>query len=181
MSSQYPQHNGPHHGHYQGWGQPPANTPPPPKRKTGRIIAAGAIGASLFLCIIVAVASAPDDSSGTAAPAETRTTQPAEKPTTADEKPVKEEAPAEKPKKEAPKAEEYGDGDYEVGVDIKPGTYISEGAKTGVFEFCSATTKPTDGSMPELESANANERVILTVGANSGIVSISGCEPFKRR
>ena len=75
----------------------------------------------------------------------------------------------------------FGDGDYQVGVDIQPGTYVSPGATHGVFELCLASTTTSDGTVGELESANADEQVILTVTENDDVVSISGCDPFVLR
>jgi hypothetical protein len=76
----------------------------------------------------------------------------------------------------------YADGDYIIGEDIPPGTYQTPGAQAGAFEFCMVSTKPTaDGVMPQLKSANANERIIITLTAKDGILSIAGCEPLTRR
>ena len=76
----------------------------------------------------------------------------------------------------------YGDGDYMVGEDIPAGTYVSTGAQASIFELCSITTAPTaKGAMPQWKTGNKDERVIITLTADDGVVSISGCEPLKRR
>ena len=35
--------------------------------------------------------------------------------------------------------------------------------------------------MPQWKTGNKDERVIFTLSAEDGVVSISGCEPLKRR
>jgi hypothetical protein len=77
---------------------------------------------------------------------------------------------------------EYPNGDYVVGEDIPAGTYQTAGAEKGIFEFCSVTTDPVDeAKFPQLKSANADERIIITLTKADGVVSISGCEPLTRR
>ncbi|MBA4865944.1 hypothetical protein H1V43_32290 [Streptomyces sp. PSKA54] len=79
-------------------------------------------------------------------------------------------------------SEGYGDGDYVVGDDIPAGTYETSGAKSGVFELCTITTEPTsDTKFPQLKTANADERIIITLTKDDGVVSISGCEPLTPR
>jgi hypothetical protein len=91
-------------------------------------------------------------------------------------------APTKKTNTPTVKPAGYADGDYIIGEDIPPGTYQTPGAQAGVFEFCMVSTKPTaDGVMPQLKSANANERIIITLTAKDGILSIAGCEPLTRR
>jgi hypothetical protein len=69
-----------------------------------------------------------------------------------------------------------------VGEDIPAGTYQTAGAEKGIFEFCSVTTDPVDeAKFPQLKSANADERIIITLTKADGVVSISGCEPLTRR
>jgi hypothetical protein len=113
----------------------------------------------------------------------------AETPAKADAKPapVKKPSPSTKPPaKQAtppkPKAVDYPDGDYVVGEDIPAGTYETPGAQKGLFEFCSITSDPVDESkFPLLKSANADERIIVTLTKADGVVTISGCEPLKPR
>jgi hypothetical protein len=91
-------------------------------------------------------------------------------------------APTTKADPPATKPAGYANGDYIISEDIPPGTYQTPGAQSGAFEFCMVSTKPTvDGVMPQLKSANANERIIITITAKDGVLSISGCEPLTRR
>jgi hypothetical protein len=84
----------------------------------------------------------------------------------------------EKPKK----VTSFPDGDYQVGVDIPTGTYESEGAKEGLFEFCMITTEGDgNNNWGQIKSANANERIIITLKTSDKVVSVSGCEPLVRR
>ena len=78
--------------------------------------------------------------------------------------------------------EEYSDGDYEVGKDIPAGAYESAGAKPDVIEYCSITTKPTsDATLPQIKTAEANERIIIKLSKADGVVTIKGCEPLTQR
>ncbi|MEU4219598.1 hypothetical protein [Actinoplanes sp. NPDC026623] len=52
----------------------------------------------------------------------------------------------------------FGDGAYEVGIDVAPGKYKSSGATEGIFEFCTVST---------IKSGQT--------------VEASGCEEFRRR
>jgi hypothetical protein len=90
------------------------------------------------------------------------------------------DAPAKKPG--AKKAQEFKDGDYVVGEDIPAGTYATDGAQKGVFEFCAITTKPADSAtLPQIKSADADQRIIITLTKADGVVTINGCEPLKPR
>lgn len=81
----------------------------------------------------------------------------------------------------AAKEKDYPDGDYIVGEDIPPGTYTTTGAAPGEF-LCAITTKPTDDTtFPQLKSADANERIIITLTKADGTVTIQGCEPLTAR
>lgn len=89
---------------------------------------------------------------------------------------------APEPVEKAEKPKEYADGDYVVGEDIPAGTYSSKGATPGLFELCTITTDPTsDSKFPQLKTANAKERVIITLSRSDGVVSVQGCEPLTRR
>lgn len=187
MSNQYPQ---------QPYGQPqqtfaggPGYPPPPKKRMSGgalvAIIIGSVLGGLLLLLLIIGLAVGDDPSPSddgasvlevTASPSESAAKAPA-KP--AEKTPEK----SEKPKPAEPKkTAEYPSGDYVVGEDIPAGTYTSAGAEKGIFELCSITTEPTgDMTMPKIKTANADERVIITLEKADGVVSISGCEPLKPR
>jgi len=156
-------------GHYYGpYG-------PPPKKPMG----AGAIVAIVFgslvgVFVLIGVLGAAFGDDDKAKPRATPTTHmPAAAQTT---------EPAKAPDSPATKPAGYADGDYIVGEDIPPGTYQTVGAQAGAFEFCMVSTKPTvDGVFPQLKSANKDERIIITIKAEDGVLSISGCEPLTRR
>lgn len=159
-----PQH--PPSQHYGPYG-------PPPKKSMGAgaivaIVLGSIFGGLVLIGILGAALGTEDKDEPRAAPSTTgapKTTAPAKKT----------ELPAAKPAG-------YGDGDYIIGEDIPPGTYQTPGAQAGAFEFCMVSTKPTvDGVMAQLKSANANERIIITITAKDGILSIAGCEPLTRR
>ncbi|MFC9941540.1 hypothetical protein [Streptomyces pratensis] len=188
MTDRYPPQQ-PYGQPYQGqaFAGGPGYPPPPKKKMSGGAIVAivlGSVFGGLFiLLVIIGLAvdddstqaegkspilevTAPADESATAAPA-----KPAEKtPEKAAEKP--------EPKKDP----EYSSGDWVVGEDIPAGTYTSAGAEKGIFELCTITTDPSgDTTMPKIKTANADERVIITLAEEDGVVSISGCEPLKPR
>jgi transcription elongation factor len=77
--------------------------------------------------------------------------------------------------------EEYGDGDYQVGTDIPAGTYESAGASSDGVGFCAITTEPTGSKLPQAKSAEAGERIIITLEKGDGVVSVQGCEPLTPR
>lgn len=191
----------PPHGHrpQPGYGHPqqpytgpimggprPYQPPPEPKKPmSGWAVAGITLGVIFFLGLVAGLVDDDDDSSTTSRkPATTSTTPSVE----ADDKPASPtpaKAPTTKaaPAPQKPKVVQYTDGDYMVGEDIPAGTYESKGAKKSLFEFCSVTTDPPEGSskFPQLKSANANERIIITLTKADGVVSISGCEPLTPR
>lgn len=162
---------------------PPYQHPEPPKKKSwvARHKILTVVGALIAVFIIGGIASGggEDTSSDTAQTAPEKET---------DAKPADDakEAPADKPaeKKPAePKGNSYSDGDYVVGEDIPAGTYTSSGAKEGLFEMCVISTEG-DGTlehMAQLKSANADERIIITLAKADGILTIAGCEDLKPR
>lgn len=187
MSNQYPQQ---HYGQpYPG--QPfaggPGYPPPPKKMGTGAIVAIvlGSIFGFFVLLVILGLALGDDSSQGSGRTPGGAAGEPAAKESgePLDAKPAEKstEKPAEE-KPEAGKDREYPSGDYVVGEDIPAGTYASAGAEKGVFEFCSITTEPTgDLTMPQIKTANADERIIITLAKEDGVVTISNCEPLKLR
>ncbi|MFJ2477096.1 hypothetical protein ACIOWI_29680 [Streptomyces sp. NPDC087659] len=199
MSQQYPGPQQPYNQQpYQGHtyaGVPGQYPPPQPpkKRLSGWAITGIAVGGFFAFMLVLGAIVGPQDAgtdgkdAAAVAPATTAPTQapePAPTPTKAAEKKAPASPPAAKPKPKpaAPAPVEYADGDYVVGEDIPPGTYISAGAKKGLFEFCSITTDPTaEGKWPQLKSANADERIIITLTKGDGVVSVSNCEPLQPR
>ena len=152
--------------------------PPPQKKGMG----AGAIVAIVFgsifggLVLIGALASIGDSDDRTDAKP-TRTAVAAAPPATKSPTAPSRTAAA-KPKATAAG---YGDGDYLIGEDIPPGTYETPGAQAGIFEFCMVSTKPADGGLGQMRSANKDERIIITITKDDTLLTVSGCEPLKRR
>lgn len=155
-----------------GWGYPPNYGPPPKRGMSAGAIVAIVLGSVVGVIVLLGVLGAAIGDDDKAKPRATPAT-PA---------PAKSTPPAKKTPTSDPKRTGYVDGDYIIGEDIPPGTYQTPGAQAGAFEFCMVSTKPTaDGVMPQLKSANANERIIITLTAKDGVLSITGCEPLTRR
>lgn len=159
--------------------QPPA--PEPRRNWFARHKILTALGALLPVLIVIGIASGGGGSKP--APAPTKTTATPSKAPTSTPPRTPSQAPSATPTTEdTPAAAEYSDGDYVVGEDIPAGTYTSEGATPGAFELCMISTDPTDSeTWPQLKSANADERIIITLSKADGVVTLAGCEPLKRR
>jgi len=154
-------------GHYYG-----PYGPPPKKRMGAGAIVAIVFGSIVGVLVLIGIIESAlgTDTKGAPQAAPSSTTAP------------KTKTPARKTDPPATKPAGYADGDYIIGEDIPPGTYQTVGAQAGAFEFCMVSTKPTaDGVFPQLKSANKDERIIITIAAKDGILSISGCEPLTRR
>jgi len=80
---------------------------------------------------------------------------------------------------QAPEAP-FGDGDHLVGADVKPGTYRSTGASEGLVDLCMVSVLDGDGNVLDMKSGNGDSDVIIKVSASGDVVSVTGCEPFKR-
>jgi hypothetical protein len=148
-------------------GQPPPQPPPREKSNLKKALGFGCLAliALVVLIVIVVVATSGEDEDGGPAPEKTS-------------EPPKEESPTASPRNTA---KSYGDGDYTVGRDIPAGTYESAGAKDDVVEACSITTEPKGDKLPQLKTAERNERIIITLSAGDGTVTVQGCEPLRRR
>lgn len=157
MSNQYPPqqpYGQPHQTYVGGPGYPP----PPKKKMSGGAIVAIVIGSVLggiFLLLLIIGLAVSDDSSTSEgkAPSLEVTAPSSESAAAAPAKPA-EKTPEKAAKETEPeKVTEYPPGDYVVGEDIPAGTYTSDGAEKGIFEFCSITTEPTgDTTMPKIKS-----------------------------
>lgn len=197
MSQQYP--NQPQDPNQSPWGaqpqgqtygQPPAPyqpaPPQPPKRNWfGRHKILTIVGALVAVLIIGGIASGGSDDTGSdtskTAPEKEADAKPAGD--DAKDKPADEPKAKDKPKAAEPESKSYGDGDYVIGEDIPAGTYTSAGAKKGLFEMCVISTEG-DGTlehMAQLKSANADERIIITLAKADGVLTIAGCEDLKPR
>lgn len=181
-----------------GWGpQPPtwgAPPPRPPRKSAGQILSyviLSAVGVCLVVGAIGLAFSSNDDTNAFSSPTSEAPLAVEEEPATGPDEALEDpqeqnqegqdelDAEAEE---EAAKDGEYSDGDYLVGEDMPSGTYTTAGAKSGIFEFCSITTEPTsDTKFPQLKAANADERIIITLSKEDGVVTIQGCEPLTLR
>jgi hypothetical protein len=77
----------------------------------------------------------------------------------------------------------FGDGFWVVGEEIVPGTYKSNGAQAGVFEFCMVTTYAGDdetSNILNIASANADEPMRIKLSGKVKGVKVSGCEDFTK-
>jgi hypothetical protein len=180
---QQPYNQQPYQGPYAGGPAPYQPPPPPPKKFMNgwAIFGFTLIGIFVFLVFIGFLGAVGDTISPQADNKATPVASSKAAPEKKDDTPGKSQSakPAEKP---AAKPNEYAEGDYVVGEDIPPGTYTTTGAKKGFFELCSISTEPTaDGVMPKWKTANANERIIITLSKDDGIVTIQGCEPLRPR
>ena len=177
MSHQYP---GPQQPYQPYQGPAPYQPPPPPKKGMSAWAIVGiTLGGIVAFFIIVGIAVGGTDTDKTTARKSTPAATPQKK---APSEAVKDAAQDPKPQEQPAKPNEYGEGDWVVGEDIPPGTYTTPGAKAGAFEFCSVTTKPTDDAkFPQIKSANANERIVITLTKADGVVTVQGCEPLTLR
>lgn len=160
----------------------PPYQPEPPKKKSwiARHKSLAVIGTLVALLVVGGIASGggEDTASDTANTAPGKETD--AKPAGAGDKEAPADKPADKPK---PESKSYGDGDYVVGEDIPAGKYTSTGAKKGLFEMCVISTEG-DGTiehMGQLKSANADERIIITLAKADGVLTVAGCEDLKPR
>lgn len=161
--------------------------PHQPQRNKGLRIAAfgcgGVLGLALFASCVALVAGSDDDKEDGGATVTTSSAPVSASPSASSAKPSSPATPVttEPTPPPQPSPASFGNGDFEVGKDVKPGTYVSKGAEEGLFDLCTATTESADGMINELKSANAGEQVILKVTSSDSVVSIDGCEPFVLR
>ncbi|OLT13397.1 hypothetical protein BJF78_03500 [Pseudonocardia sp. CNS-139] len=72
------------------------------------------------------------------------------------------------------------EGEWTVPDQVAPGRYRSTGAKPGIFDVCTATTRSAEGDVVDWRIANAGEQVLITVGAGVASFANANCEPFVR-
>lgn len=147
--------------------QPPHHPHRRKKSSKGKILGFGCLGliAVIAVIVVITVVAMGGEESGGPAPDETSAT-----PTERSPEPTAEDT-----------AKSYGDGDYTVGRDIPAGTYESAGAKEDVVEGCLITTEPKGDKLPQTKTADRNERVVITLSAADGTLTVQGCEPLRRR
>jgi hypothetical protein len=72
-----------------------------------------------------------------------------------------------------------GDGTYEVGVDVKPGTYVSAAPDANCYW---ARLKGSGGSLDDiLANNNTSGRSVVTIKKTDKFFESSGCEPWTKR
>lgn len=71
------------------------------------------------------------------------------------------------------------DGTYIVGRDVQPGTYITAGARPGIFELCTVQTF-AGGNAPQNTTGGdlSAGQIVLNVAATDTYVKTAGCKPF---
>lgn len=75
----------------------------------------------------------------------------------------------------------FGDGTWVVGEDIVAGTYKTEGAKEGLFEYCQITTHSDENAESPLldwKNGNAHEPIRVKISGKVKSVKATGCEDF---
>jgi hypothetical protein len=82
------------------------------------------------------------------------------------------------PSKEPAKPAGIDEGEWLVGAEVEPGRYRSTGAKEGIFDLCSATTRSDSGDVIEWKTGKTGEQVLINVTGGAARFSHSGCEPF---
>lgn len=163
---------------------PPVPQPPAPEPRRSwfaRHKILTGVGVLLLVFVVIGIATGGGSKPAADAPAAPTHSAPAQATTEPTQTTAPKETAAATPSK-APAAAEYSDGDYVVGEDIPAGTYTSAGASPGAFELCMITTQGDGGNnWGQLKSANADERIIITLNASDHVLTVSGCEPLKRR
>lgn len=171
------------------WGQQPPQQPyrqpqpPPPRWRFGHGIIVGA-GGMLVLSLIIATAAAggsTDTTTPTAAAEDTSTTVTAKATASAPAKhtPTKPKpAPTTtKPKPRPPARPTISEGTWDVGSEVKPGTYV--GTVPDDSSNCYwARLRNFDGGMNSIianDNASPGERVRIAVRSSDAGIELSGC------
>ncbi len=77
-----------------------------------------------------------------------------------------------------PKAAMAGDGTYEVGVDVKPGTYVAAPADSG---NCYWERSKGGGFSGIIENDNTSGQALVTIKATDKLFTSSGCSDWTKR
>ncbi len=72
-----------------------------------------------------------------------------------------------------------GDGTFEVGVDVKPGTYVSKPSPNGNCYW--ARLSGTDGFDSIIDNANTSGQALVTIKKSDKFFESSGCSDWIRR
>lgn len=72
-----------------------------------------------------------------------------------------------------------GDGTYEVGVDVKPGTYVSTAPDSGNCYY--ARLSGTDGFDDIITNGNSSGQSVVTIKKTDKFFETSGCNAWTKR
>lgn len=78
-----------------------------------------------------------------------------------------------------PKVAMPGDGTYEVGVDVKPGSYVSTTPDSGNCYWARLSGPHTGNDI--LDNGNSAGQVIVTIAASDKFFESAGCNDWIRR
>jgi ABC-type Fe3+-hydroxamate transport system substrate-binding protein len=79
----------------------------------------------------------------------------------------------------APAVAMAGDGTYEVGVDVRPGTYVSATPDSGNCYWARLTSG--DGIDNIIDNSNSSGRSLVTIKASDKLFESSGCSDWTKR
>lgn len=157
-----------------GYYAPPPAAPEPPKKNfTGLKIFGGIVGGLVVLGIIGNATSGQTPRQPTTATVPSAPSAPA----------AQQQAPAvvgEQEPSGVDLSQGIPDGQYLVPDEVAPGRYRSSGAKAGIFELCSVSTKGKDGHVIDWKTGNKGEQVLITVTKDADTIEIAGCEPLQK-
>ena len=72
-----------------------------------------------------------------------------------------------------------GDGTYQVGVDVKPGTYISKGPQDG--NCYHARLSGSDGFSDIIANGNTSGQIVVTIKKTDKFFETNGCNDWAKR
>ncbi|TQM63814.1 hypothetical protein [Humibacillus xanthopallidus] len=72
-----------------------------------------------------------------------------------------------------------GDGTYQVGVDVKPGTYVSKKPESGNCYWARLTGGDSLGSI--IDNGNSAGQVVVTIKKSDKFFESSGCSDWTKR
>ncbi|WP_347353985.1 hypothetical protein [Intrasporangium sp.] len=72
-----------------------------------------------------------------------------------------------------------GDGTYQVGVDVKPGTYVSKASPSGNCYW--ARLSGSDGLDSIIANGNTSGQVVVTIKKHDKFFESNGCSDWTRR
>ena len=72
-----------------------------------------------------------------------------------------------------------GDGTYQVGVDVKPGTYLSKGPQDGNCYY--ARLSGSDGLSDIIANGNTSGQIVVTIKKTDKFFESNGCNDWTKR